>query len=78
MEGARGFSNEAYMKHAAVTESEGQRSGYDGIGNPLGFQILMNHIINTFKLFDLAGGSLESKIVMYSFENILEPFFIKI
>jgi len=78
MQGAREFRNEAYMKYAAVTESEAQRSRYDEIGNPVGFQILMNHIINTFKLFDLASGSLKSKIVMYLFENILESSFIKI
>jgi len=79
MEGARGFRNEAYMKYAAVTESEAQRSRCRKIGNPEGFQILMNHIsINTFKVFDLAGETLESKIIMYSFENILEPSFIKI
>jgi len=44
MEGARGFRNEAYMKYAAVTESEAQRSRYDEVGNPVWFQILMNHI----------------------------------
>jgi len=44
MQGARGFRNEAYMKYAAVTESEAQRSRYREIGNPEGFQILMNHI----------------------------------
>jgi len=44
MEGARGFRNEAYMKYAAVMESEAQRRRCRKIGNPGGFQILMSHI----------------------------------